>query len=132
MPLRTGAKLAAIQGTLALALAVLGLYAVVSYGVTSRTREIGLRMALGATRRNVLHLISREGIRLTLIGICIGLSLSVLLAMGLTRVVYGVHAFDPLTYVGVGLILTTIATVACFLPARRATKVDPMVALRAE
>jgi len=132
MPMRTGATLAAMQGVLALALAVLGLYAVVSYGVTSRTREIGLRMALGATRGNVLHLISREGIRLTLTGIAIGLSASVLLAMGLARVVYGIHAFDPLTYLGVGLVLTAIASIACFLPARRATKVDPMVALRAE
>ena len=132
MPLRTGAKLAAMQGLLALALAVLGLYAVVSYGVTSRTREIGLRMALGATRADVLHLISREGIRLTLIGLIIGLAASVLLAMGLARVVYGVRAFDPLTYAGVGIVLTTIAAVACLIPARRATKVDPMVALRAE
>jgi predicted permease len=132
MPLRTGATIAAIQGVLALGLAILGLYAVVSYGVTSRTREIGLRMALGATRGDVLRLISREAIRLTLTGMIIGLSFSILAGLGLSRVLFGVHAVEPVAYLGVVLVLTTVAALACWLPARRATKVDPMVALRAE
>ncbi len=132
MPLRTGATIAAIQGLVALGLAVLGLYAVVSYSVTSRTREIGLRMALGATRADVLRLISREGIRLTVIGLAVGLAFSVLLAMGLARVVYGVQVVDLIAYPGVVLVLCAVAALACWLPARRATQVDPMVALRAE
>lgn len=132
MPLRTGATIAATQGLLALGLAVMGLYAVVTSGVTGRTREIGLRMALGATRADVLRLISRDGLRLTAIGVAIGLALSVLVALGLSRVLYGVHTFDPVVYASVTVVLVAIAAVACWLPARRATEVDPMVALRAE
>jgi ABC-type antimicrobial peptide transport system permease subunit len=132
MPLRTGAAIATIQGLLALGLAVMGLYAVVSYGVTSRTREIGVRMALGATRNNVLELISREGLRLTVIGVLIGLGLSVFAALGLSRVLYGVHTFDLIAYPAVISVLGLTAALACWFPAQRATKVDPMVALRAE
>ena len=132
MPLRTGAKIAGTQGLIALALAVLGIYAVVSGGVTSRTREIGMRIALGATQRDVMQLISREGLRLTLIGLFIGLSLSVFAAMGLAHVLYGVHVFDIVAFPAVLGLLCATAAFACWLPARRATKVDPMVALRAE
>ncbi len=132
MPLRTGAKFAAMQGLTALGLAIMGLYAVVSAGVTSRTREIGVRMALGASRKNVLQLISREGLRLTLIGLGLGLVMSVLAAMGLSRVVFGVHTFDLVAYPVVLLVLCGTAALACWLPARRATQVDPMVALRTE
>jgi predicted permease len=132
MPLRMGATIAGVQGTLALLLAVLGLYSVVSFGVTSRTREIGVRMALGATDRNVLQLVVREGLRLTSIGLAVGLVLAVLVASGLSRVVFGVHAFDPIALLGVTVPLVATALLACWLPARRATKVDPMVALRAE
>jgi ABC-type antimicrobial peptide transport system permease subunit len=110
----------------------MGLYAVVSYGVTSRTREIGVRMALGATRNNVLELISREGLRLTVIGVLIGLGLSVFAALGLSRVLYGVHTFDLIAYPAVISVLGLTAALACWFPAQRATKVDPMVALRAE
>lgn len=132
MPLRMGATLAGIQGGLALLLAILGLYAVVSYGVTSRTREIGVRLALGATNRDVLELVAREGLRLTLIGLGVGLLLALALALVLSRVVFGVRAFDPVALTGVVLLLIATAALACWLPARRATKVDPMVALRSE
>jgi predicted permease len=132
MPLRTGATIAAAQGLIALGLAVMGLFAVVSYSVTSRTREIGLRMALGASRADVLNLISREGIRLTLTGLVIGLIFSVGAAFGLANVIYGVKHFDFVAYGAVIIILGATSAVACWLPARRATAVDPMVALRAE
>jgi putative ABC transport system permease protein len=132
MPLRMGATIAGIQGALALLLAVLGLYAVVSFGVTNRTREIGVRMALGASSKNVLQLVASEGLRLTLIGLGIGLVLALAVAFGLSRVVFGVSAFDPVALAVVVTLLTATAALACWLPARRATKVDPMVALRAE
>jgi predicted permease len=132
MPLRSGAKIAAAQGVLALALAIMGLYAVVSYSVTSRTREIGVRMALGATESNVLKLVSREGLRLTVIGVGLGLLLAAATAAGLSRMIFGVHALDVVAYSTVVFLLVGIAGVACWLPARRATKVDPMVALRSE
>jgi predicted permease len=132
MPLRMGATVAGVQGALALILAVLGLYTVVSYGVTSRTREIGVRIALGATTQNVLELISREGLRLTAIGLAIGFIFSALLAFGLSHVVFGVKAFDAVALPGVVLLLLVTATLACWLPARRATRVDPIIALRAE
>ncbi len=132
MPLRIGATLAGIQGGLALLLAILGLYAVVSYGVTSRTREIGVRMALGATGKNILQLVAREGLRLTLIGLGLGLVLAIALAVGLSRVVFGVKAFDPVALPGVVLVLLATAALACWLPARRATRVNPMTALRSD
>lgn len=132
MPLRMGATIAGVQGLLALLLAVLGLYAVVSFGVTNRTREIGVRMALGANTKNVLQLVASEGLRLTLIGIGIGLVFAVAVAFGLSRVVFGVSAFDPVALAGVVLVLIATSALACWLPARRATRVDPMVSLRAE
>jgi predicted permease len=132
MPLRAGAKIAAAQGVVALALAIMRLYAVVSYGVTSRTREIGVRMALGATENSVLKLVSREGLRLTAVGVGVGLLFAGGAAVGLSRVIYGVQAFDVITYATVMTLLVGIAGFACWLPARRATKVDPMVALRSE
>lgn len=132
MPLRMGVRMAAIQGIIGLLLAILGLYAVVSYGVTSRTREIGVRMALGATSRNVVELVSREGLRLTLIGLAIGLVMAAGLSFGLSRVVFGVHAFDPIAFPVVIVVLIATAALACWFPARRATRVDPMTALRAE
>lgn len=132
MPLRMGAMMAGIQGGLGLLLAILGLYAVVSYSVTCRTREIGVRMALGATRADVLRLVSREGLRLTLTGLVLGILLSLLLSAALSRVVFGVQAIDPVALPATILILLITAAFACWLPARRATRVDPNVALRAE
>jgi predicted permease len=132
MPLRLGATMAGIQGSLGLLLAVLGLYSVVSYGVTQRTREIGVRMALGATRNDVLQLVSREGLRLTSIGIVIGLLMALGLSFVLAHVLYGVRAVDPIAFPAVAIGLLAIAALACWFPARRATEVNPIEALRAE
>lgn len=132
MPLRAGAWLAAIQGCIGLLLAIMGLYSVVAYDVTRRTREIGVRMALGATEDQVVRFISRDGLRLTLIGIGAGLLMSMLLALGLSRILWGIKAADPVAFpLVVGLLVAT-AAIACWIPARRATRVNPVEALRAE
>jgi predicted permease len=132
LPLQMGTGIAAIQGVIGLILAILGLYSVVSASVTSRTREIGVRVALGATSDNVIQLVSREGLRLTAIGLGIGLVLAIGLSYGLSRIVFGVRAVDPLAFPIVIAVLVVTAALACWLPARRATHVDPMIALRAE
>jgi predicted permease len=124
--------LTSLFGLLALVLASVGIYGVTAYSVERRTNEIGVRMALGAERGDVLRLVLREGGKLALIGVAIGL----VGAIGLTRLMrdllYGVSPTDPLTFAGVATLLIAVALAACYIPARRATRVDPAVALRHE
>jgi predicted permease len=129
---RVAAGMASTFGALALALATLGLYSVMTYAVSQRTREIGIRMALGASLRDVLRLIVSQGMRMALIGIALGLAGAVALTRVLSSLLLGVGATDPLTFVGVVISLAAIALLACWIPARRAAKVDPMVVLRHE
>jgi len=132
MPIRMGATMACVQGVIGLFLAIMGLYAVVSYAVNQRTQEIGIRMALGAQRFDVLRLVVREGMRLTVIGVGLGLVIAAGASFVFAKVLYGVRPLDGSVFVGVTLLLAGVAALACYLPARRATKVDPMVALRCE
>ncbi|HEY5908112.1 MAG TPA: FtsX-like permease family protein, partial [Vicinamibacteria bacterium] len=132
MPLRMAAAIAAAQGLLGLLLAVMGLYAVVAYAAGQRTHEIGVRMALGARRRDVLRLVVRDGLRLIFAGVAVGLVLAFGVGFGLSRVLYGVSAAPAVVFLGVTALLVAVASLACYLPARRAARIDPMVALRYE
>ena len=125
------AVLAAGFAALALVLAAVGIYGVMSYVVTQRTTEIGVRMALGAAPGEVFRLVVGDGLRITAIGIALGIAGSMAVARGLTTLLFGVDAYDPLTLGGTALALLLVAGAACFVPALRATRVDPMVALRA-
>jgi predicted permease len=129
---RVAATLAGSFGFLALALATVGIYGVLAYTTRQRTREIAIRMALGAKRNGVLRLVLGQGLRLTLTGLGIGLAVSVALTRFLRGQLFGITTTDPLTYAGVGVLLCLVTLVACYIPAQRATKVDPNVALRYE
>jgi ABC-type antimicrobial peptide transport system permease subunit len=129
---RMGAKLSTTFGLLALLLAATGLYSLMAYSVGQRTREIGIRMALGAQRSDVLRLVAVQGMRLAVAGIVVGIPLAFILTRVMSGLLYGVSAADPLIFIVVPVLLGAVAFLACYIPARRATRVDPMIALRYE
>jgi putative ABC transport system permease protein len=127
---RFGATLVALFALLALLLASVGIYSVISYSVSQRTHEMGIRIALGARSRDVLRLVVKQAMKLIVIGLGVGLSASFWLTHLMKALLFNVSATDPLTFIMISLLLTVVALLACFVPARRATKVDPMIALR--
>jgi putative ABC transport system permease protein len=131
-PRRFNMMLLAIFASVALVLAAIGLYGVMSYSVSWQTHEIGIRMALGANRADVLRLVVRQGMKMAFIGLALGLGGAYLVSRVLIGMLYGVSPTDPLTFTGVSIVLLVVALLACLVPARRATRVDPIVALRAE
>jgi len=126
------ARLSVFFGVLALLLACVGLYGVMSYTVAGRSREIGVRMALGAAGRDVVQMLLREGMLLVLVGVAVGIPLALVSSQVLRSFLFGLKATDPVSLIGVILLLGAIAALAAFIPARRGSKIDPMVALRYE
>ena len=131
-PMRFNLILIAIFGVIALTLASVGLYSVMAYSVTQRSHELGIRIAVGASPRDILRLVLGQGIRLTLIGAAFGLLASLLVTRALASLLFGVSATDPVTFIAVPVVLALVAMLACYLPARRAMRVDPIIALRYE
>jgi putative ABC transport system permease protein len=127
---RMGVALLSVFGLLALGLASVGLYGIMAYSVNRRTREIGVRMALGAARGSVLRLMLRQGMSLVLAGVLIGFGAALAAGRLLSRVLYGVSASDPPSIAGAAAVLLLVALIACYLPARRASRLDPLTALR--
>jgi putative ABC transport system permease protein len=132
LPRRAIMTLLAVFSGLALILAAVGLYGVLAYDVTQRTREIGIRGAIGASRAQIVAMILRQGLRKTAVGLAIGVGGAFYLTTFLRKLLFDVQGTDSLTYVGVTALLLLVALLASWLPARRAAKVDPMVALRSE
>ena len=131
-PRKFNMMLLGIFAGVALVLAAVGLYGVMSYSVSWRTQEIGIRMALGAKRTDVLRMVVRQGMTMTLIGLALGLVGVIAFSRVMVGMLYGVSPTDPLTFAGVSMVLLVVALLACLIPARRATRVDPIVALRSE
>jgi ABC-type antimicrobial peptide transport system permease subunit len=125
-------RLTSFFAVLALVLACIGLYGLLSYEVARRTRELGIRMALGAQRRDLMRLVVRHGLTLAFAGAIIGIGASMALTRLMASMLYGVRPGDPVTFVGVSALLVLVAFAACSIPARRAMRIDPMVALREE
>jgi putative ABC transport system permease protein len=124
--------LASLFGIAAAFLVCLGIYGLLAYSVAQRQREIGIRMALGAERADVLRMVIGQGLKLVLIGVVIGVAAALALTRFLASLLYGITPTDPLTFIAVSLILIAVALAACYIPACRAANVDPMVALRYE
>jgi putative ABC transport system permease protein len=122
--------LLALFAALALILAAVGIYGLMAYSVSQRTHEIGVRLAIGAQRRDVLRLVLRDGARLTLVGIAIGIIAALALTRLMASLLFEVAPTDPATFAAVAILLEIVAFAACYIPARRATRVDPLVALR--
>jgi len=131
-PMRFNLILIGIFGAIALTLAAVGLYGVMAYSVTQRSHELGIRIAVGASPRDILRLVLGQGIRMTLLGAGIGLVVSLAVTRALSSLLFGVSATDPLTFIAVPVVLAFVAALACYLPARRAMRVDPIIALRYE
>jgi ABC-type antimicrobial peptide transport system permease subunit len=129
---RFSSQLLGVFAAVALLLATIGLYGLMAYSITERRNEIGIRMALGAQRRDILRIVLGEGGKMVSMGIALGLVASLALTRLMTRMLFGVSPTDPLTFVAVVVILLGVAMLACWIPARRAMRVDPMVALRHE
>jgi putative ABC transport system permease protein len=124
------AAMTAVLGGIALVLASVGVFGVMSYSVSERAHEIGIRMSLGAQTKDILRMVLRSGMTLTLLGLAIGLPVAFVLARALAALLFGVEATDPFSFIGLPLILAAVAALACYLPARRAARLDPLKALR--